>query len=117
MPQASAKAQAQKAEAKLAEIRGSFRQEQLTQMAKIQRLENDLRNARLDVQMAENSSRPADAGAGPVQESQPFMCGALISGRGRTSSLSALLPKFDESFGCGSLKLAVNASLMRDASL
>jgi hypothetical protein len=70
--QADRKAQAQKAEAKLAEIRGSFRQEQLTVMAKIQRLETDLRNARLDAQMAKSKSRISGPIYEPIQETEPF---------------------------------------------
>jgi len=72
IPQAAGKAQAQKAEANLAEIRASFRQEQLTVMAKIQRLENDLRIARLDAQLAESNSRTRVTSSELIQETEPF---------------------------------------------
>ena len=50
---AAATERAEKAEAKLAEIRVGFRQEQLTVQAKLQKLESELRAARLDTVVAE----------------------------------------------------------------
>ena len=44
---------AEKAEAKLAEIRVGFRKEQLTVQAKLQKLESDLRAAKLDLKVTE----------------------------------------------------------------
>ena len=55
------------------EIRGSFRQEQLTQMAKIHRLEEEVRNARLEAQMARNNSKASGTGTVPAEQSQPFL--------------------------------------------
>ncbi len=69
--QAAAKAQAHRADTKLVEIRGSFRQEQLTVMAKIQRLENELRSAKLDTKLAEETSKKG--GQQDLQDTEPFM--------------------------------------------
>ena len=71
--QETADERARKAEAKLVEIRGSFRQEQLTQMAKIHRLEEEVRTARLEAQMAKNNSKASGTGSAPVEQSQPFL--------------------------------------------
>ena len=71
--QESADARARKAEAKLVEIRGSFRQEQLTQMAKIHRLEEEARNARLEPQMAKNNSKALATDSAPIEQLQPFL--------------------------------------------